>query len=137
MWPREARSKPPGASLARVSAWHLPSDWFAVRMDRHVSALRILDYAAIDDLDGDDDAAVKIRASAHTDYGPLSEYSAAETSHFEFGHFMDKSLHDSFSLCLVSFSDFLAVAVLGFGGVSGFELSCVAVVQWVLQWSWS
>jgi isopenicillin N synthase-like dioxygenase len=54
-------------------ALHLPEHWFRDKMTHHMSALRILNYfpvnvSAIQE-SGDKDV---IRASAHTDYGPLT-----------------------------------------------------------------
>ena len=54
-------------------AWNLPPTWFAERSTRHMSALRILNYPAVsDNNNNDDDNNIRIRASAHTDYGPLT-----------------------------------------------------------------
>jgi len=50
-------------------ALNLPEDWFDQKMDRHVSALRSLNYP---DQTGIEVPAGAIRASAHTDYGTVT-----------------------------------------------------------------
>jgi len=49
-------------------ALDLPSDFFARTIDRHASALRALDYPALDSPPG----AGQLRAGAHSDYGSLT-----------------------------------------------------------------
>lgn len=46
----------------------LPADWFASRIDRHISALRILHYPA----QAEAPAPGQLRAGAHSDYGTLT-----------------------------------------------------------------
>lgn len=69
------------STLLRILATALElstSDWFADRRrDRHVSALRILHYFALEEDDDDGEGrrhgrGRRIRAGAHTDYGPLT-----------------------------------------------------------------
>lgn len=50
-------------------ALDLPEDWFESKLDRHVSALRAVNYP---DQKGMEVPAGAIRASAHTDYGTLT-----------------------------------------------------------------
>ena len=61
------------SSLARILslfalALDLPSDFFATAIDRHASALRALDYPALDYAPGPG----QLRAGAHSDYGSLT-----------------------------------------------------------------
>ena len=56
-----------------AAAWNLPADWFACRREHHFSALRILNYFAVENVTQPTTTApAMIRASAHTDYGPLT-----------------------------------------------------------------
>lgn len=52
-----------------ATALELPVDWFERRSDHHFSALRILNYFPVDPATV---PAGQLRASAHTDYGPLT-----------------------------------------------------------------
>jgi len=51
-------------------ALELPPDWFQDKMDRHQSALRLLNYPNLDDTV--EPAPGQLRAGAHTDYGALT-----------------------------------------------------------------
>jgi isopenicillin N synthase-like dioxygenase len=52
-------------------ALELPKDYFRVRCDKHLSALRILNYFAMDKAPSPTEEPL-IRAGAHTDYGALT-----------------------------------------------------------------
>lgn len=58
-------------TLLRIfaAALELPEDWFTSRSDHHFSALRILNYFPVDSTAVGQNV---VRASAHTDYGPLT-----------------------------------------------------------------
>jgi isopenicillin N synthase-like dioxygenase len=82
LWPKEPASLEPlfrryfsemGALASRILslfaiALELPPDFFAKTIDRHASALRALDYPALES----PPAAGQLRAGAHSDYGSLT-----------------------------------------------------------------